>query len=338
MKSKTTTPVFSVVMPMYNVERYVRFAIESVLKQTYKSFELICVNDGCNDLTVDIVRQFDDPRIRIVHQSNMGLSAARNTGIKNAKGEFVAFLDSDDAWQPTKLETHLQHFRNNPKLGVSYSASLFMDEDDELLGIGQFPKISKLSPQDVFCRNPIGNGSAAVMRKRMLLQLAEPKMIDGIYRMTYFDEELRQSEDVEFWLRAMLSTDWEFAGVKEALTLYRVNASGLSANLEKQFNAWKTGVTKNWDINPKFYEKWFSLAAAYQKRYLARRAIQSRQGPTAMKMVKEALSTDYRILFQEPARTSVTIICACLLMLPKGMYTSLEKFAMNANAAQMKRS
>jgi len=321
-------PIFSVVMPMYNVERYVAQAIDSVLAQTYEHFELICVNDGCTDDTLRIVAAYDDSRIKVVHQKNMGLAAARNTGINYANGVFVALLDSDDAWRSNKLSEHFKHFRNTPDLDISYSASRFMDEDGVDMGIGQYPQLNDITPQVIFCRNPIGNGSAAVIRKSLLTNIAERKVVDGAFRTTYFDEDFRQSEDVEFWLRAALKTDCVFGGIGEALTQYRVNASGLSANLDNQFAAWKSSVNKNQSISPVFFSRWESLAEAYQKRYLARRAVQARNSFVALKLVCSAVATDWRIVKQEPVRTAATFGCAVLSVLPTSVYAAIEHAGM----------
>jgi glycosyltransferase involved in cell wall biosynthesis len=321
-------PVFSVVMPMYNVEKYVHQAIASVLSQTYQHFELLCVDDGCTDGTLAIAKSFTDPRIRIVRQRNYGLSAARNAGINTANGLYVAFLDSDDYWDPDKLRSHFEHFRSNSKLGVSYSASAFIDERGQPMGIGQNPKIDQISAQDIFCRNPIGNGSAAVVRRSVLMQTAQPILIDNEWVMSYFDESMRQSEDVELWLRIALTTTWTFGGIAKPLTFYRVNANGLSANLDKQFSAWSYSVEKNKPVFPDFYNKWYRLAAAYQKRYLARRAIRSGNGLGALKLIHSALITDPRILRDEPTRTLVTYGCAILCLLPQAVYTRLERLAM----------
>ncbi|SMF54572.1 Glycosyltransferases involved in cell wall biogenesis [Alteromonadaceae bacterium Bs31] len=324
-------PVFSVVMPLYNVEKYVENAIDSVLAQSYEHFELICVNDGCTDNTMRIVREYEDPRLKIVEQKNMGLAAARNTGINHASGIYIALLDSDDAWAVNKLQKHFKHFRENPGLGVSYCASRFIDEDGYDMGIGQYPKLSNISAVDIFCRNPIGNGSAAVIRHSMLTSLSEVRVRDGRYRTSYFDEDFRQSEDVEFWLRAALSGSWEFAGIEDELTYYRVNASGLSANLDKQFAAWKASVNKNRALNPGFFKKWYSLAEAYQKRYLARRAIQSRNSLAALKWLSSALLSNWRIVWNEPSRTLATACCALLSWLPASLYSAMEELAMHVS-------
>lgn len=99
-------PTVSVVIPTYNRAHLVGRAIQSVLNQTYQDFEIIVVDDGSTDNTEEVVKSFNDPRIRYIrHDQNRGGSAARNTGIKMARGEYIAFQDSDDEWLPEKLES-----------------------------------------------------------------------------------------------------------------------------------------------------------------------------------------------------------------------------------------
>lgn len=321
-------PIFSVVIPVYNVEKYIEQCIQSVLDQTFQNFEIICVNDGTKDGSVERIKQFDDARIRIVHQENQGLAAARNTGINHSRGMYIALLDSDDFWAPEKLEKHFDHFQSNSQIDISYAPSLFVDEEGKPMGIGQFPKLKNISPEHIYYRNPVGNGSAAVMRNSFLMRAAEFKNKNGSVRISYFDEQMRQSEDVEFWLRAALAYHACFEGISEPLTYYRVNNEGLSANVEKQFASWKYIMRKNGDKFPGFFKRSYPLAKAYQKRYLARRAIKSCQGKTALHLMHESLSSDWRILMMEPGRTALTYACALLSNLPAGVYHSLESVGM----------
>jgi glycosyltransferase involved in cell wall biosynthesis len=323
-------PVISVVIPMYNVEKYIEKSINSVLSQTYHHFELILVDDGCSDKTLDIVSSFDDSRIRLIQQINRGLSGARNTGIDASRGIYVALLDADDYWAPEKLAMHLEHLNNNPKVGISYCPSLFIDEDDNLLGIGQFPKLSNISKQHVFCRNPIGNGSAPVIRRSLLTEVGYFGTKQDKYRKMYFDENLRQSEDIEFWTRIAITTQWQFEGIKTPLTYYRVNDAGLSANLDKQFASWQHAVSLNRLKAPNFFKQHYNLAKAYQLRYLARRAVQTSSRLNAIKLIHQALYCDLRILLQEPSRTCITFCSAWLKLLPVTFYARIEKAAMDS--------
>jgi len=321
-------PVISVVIPMYNVEKYIEQSINSVLKQSYHHFELILVDDGCEDNTLNIVNKFADSRIRLISQVNRGLSGARNTGIDAARGVYIALLDADDYWATDKLAKHIHHLSANPKVGVSYSPSLFINEEGELLGVGQFPKLKNITKQDIFCRNPVGNGSSPVIRRSVLSEVSYFGIKKDKYRKMYFDESLRQSEDIELWTRIALTTSWQFAGIAKPLTFYRINDSGLSADVDKQFASWQHAVLLNKNSDPKFFKQFYSLAKAYQLRYLARRAVQSKSKFTAFKLIHQAIFCNYRIIFQEPSRTIMTLCCAWLKFLPNKLYSRMEKFAM----------
>lgn len=318
-------PVFSVVMPMYNVEKYVKEAIYSVLNQSYDNFELLLVDDGCTDKTIEKVKSFEDVRIKLITQRNRGLAGARNTGIHHAKGQYIALLDSDDIWHRDKLLEHLKHFNENPDVSVSYSSSEFVDESSLPLGIGQYPKLTDISPKDIFCRNPIGNGSAPVFKRQVFDKVGRNQILEGEVRRTFFDERLRQSEDIELWLRIALSTSFKFAGIEKALTYYRVNSSGLSANLEAQLESWKRVVKHNYSLNPDFFNRWYSLALAYQLRYLARRAVQSHNGSAAIRYINGAMNSSVQIIFEEPKRTLMTYGCALLSFLPSSLYAPAVK-------------
>lgn len=321
-------PTFSVIMPIYNVESYIQEAIDSVLNQSYKNFELLCINDGSTDTSEDIVSQYNDSRIRLISQKNRGLSGARNTGINHAQGNYIAFLDSDDYWRKDKLSSHIKHFQQDESLCVSYSASAFVDENSNIMGIGQHPKLKNIDAVDIFCRNPIGNGSAPVFRKSTLMEMAKKGGVDDENRLTFFDENMKQSEDVEFWLRVILTTQAKFEGLSEELTYYRVNANGLSANLDKQFSAWSYAVEKNRQLAPSFFKKYLPLASSYQYRYLARRAVQSGNGLGAVRLIHKSIFNCPQILTDEPKRTLLTYICCFLSLLPEKIYKPIEAAAM----------
>ncbi|MEP1740838.1 MAG: glycosyltransferase [Kangiellaceae bacterium] len=300
----------SVVMPVYNVEKYIKSAIQSVLDQTYQNLELIIVNDGSTDKSEEIYSQFTDSRIKIIKQQNRGLAGARNSGIRSSTGEYVAFLDSDDLWACDKLESHVQHLDNDDQIGVSYSHSKLINESGEPIGISQSSKVKNIELGDIICRNPIGNGSSPVIRKSLLEQTSFHSSIQGNSELSYFDESFRQSEDIEYWIRIALVSELKFEGIPRQLTLYRVNASGLSANLNNQFESWSRAMNKLALIAPKRISKFRSLAEAYQLRYLARRAVKNGNCKHAIRLALSAIRCNYRIIFREPAKTSITILAS----------------------------
>lgn len=321
----------SVVMPAYNVSTFIAGAIKSVLAQTFTDFELIIVDDGSTDDTALICNRFDDPRIRLVSQKNRGLAGARNTGIRAANGEYVAFLDADDLWRPEKLQEHVAHLDANPSVGVSYSAAQFMDESGELLPLYQSPKTEDVRTEDVLCRNPVGNGSAPVIRMSTLRGIESLDDRYGQDEAVYFDPDFKQSEDIECWVRIAAQTDWRFEGIDKPLTLYRLNSGGLSASVGRQLASWEAFFEKACGYAPLLMREWGDLARAYQYRYLARRAIWSREPATARRLFGDALRSDWRIAIREPARTFSTGLSIALhVALPGFLYRPLENMAMAA--------
>ena len=119
----------SIIIPVYNGRKYIKEAVDSALRQTHKRKEVIVVDDGSTDGLSDLMKQYiDNKLIKYVYQENRGLSAARNAGVKNAKGELVAFLDADDAFLPHKIEEQARIF-DDSEIGVCYSAPLHFTEE-----------------------------------------------------------------------------------------------------------------------------------------------------------------------------------------------------------------
>ena len=324
-----THPTVSVVMPVHNTARFVQAAISSVLTQTFSDFELLIIDDQGTDDAIDLCRQFVDPRIRIISQENRGLAGARNTGIRQAKGRYIALLDSDDLWLPEKLERHVAHLDANSDVGVSYAASRLMADDGTPLSVAQRPKLTNITSDNIFLRNPVGNGSAAVIRRKALGEIAHTSHRQG--EMNYFDESFRQSEDIECWTRIALLTGWEFEGIQGIWTLYRVNDEGLSANVIRQFDAWLRVKENVRTMSPSFAKRWEDAAEAYQLRYLARRAIRMGDKGLAINLALRAVAKRPQILLAEPVKTATTLAAAILLRyLPTRTYMTLQTRLMGA--------
>ncbi|MEM9030860.1 MAG: glycosyltransferase family A protein [Pseudomonadota bacterium] len=330
-------PKFTVVVPLYNTERYIAETLDSLLAQTFDDFEVIVVNDASQDTGPAIVEQYAarDSRIQLVTQENRGLSGARNTGIRLACGQYIALLDADDAFLPDKLELHRAHLDANPDVGVSYAPSLFIDEDSKAMGIAQKPKLKNITADHIFCRNPVGNGSAPVLRRAMLDDIAFAINAPEGARVCWFDESFRQTEDLEAWCRIATTTQWRFEGIKEPLTLYRVSTSGLSANVEKQFEAWLHFRDKLQSIAPELVARFGRRAEGYMRRYLARRAAVSGDGAKALWLLAQAVHCHPGIIAQEPKRTLVTGGFAALAWaLPPASFEALKGRLFGARRAE----
>ncbi|MFN6528100.1 glycosyltransferase family 2 protein [Nostoc sp. ChiSLP03a] len=320
----------SVIIPVYGVEKYIAATVQSVLEQTYTNFELLIIDDASLDRSINICQQFTDPRIKIIRQSNRGVSGARNTGIRHAQGEYLAFLDGDDLWLPEKLEKQIAHLENSPAVGVSFSRSAFIDEAGQALGTYQMPKLKEITPSYLLSCNPIGNGSAAVMRREVLEAIKFQDNLYGTNEDCYFDERLLQSEDNEFWIRISIKSNWQIEGIPEPLTLYRVNSKGLSANMLKQLDFWEKLIEKTRSYAPEIFTQGETLARAYQLQYLARNAVRLREGSMAVKLINRALIADWHILIENPKSTILTLVAAyLLLLLPQNVYNKFEALVSN---------
>lgn len=298
-------PRVSVVMPVFNVEAFVSEAVQSVLSQSFRDFELIIVDDGGKDQSIPICLGFDDARIRIVQQENRGLAGARNTGIAAALGQYIALLDSDDRWDMQKLMLHVIHLDNRPDVGVSYSGSALIDANGAFMRQAQRPKLHKVTAADIICRNPVGNGSAPVLR-RLALDDIEFRHPRDPNRSCWFDETFRQSEDIEMWVRMALTTKFTFDGIQPLLTHYRIVGGGLSANVVRQYESWDRMLAKTARYAPEFVAEHGPSARAYQLRYLARRSIQMGDPAFALHLLKDAAKFSWRPLLDEPVKTLET--------------------------------
>jgi glycosyltransferase involved in cell wall biosynthesis len=304
-----TNPRVSIIMPVYNVEAYVAEAIDSVLAQTFREWELIIVDDGGSDSSIDICSRYNDPRVRVVSQTNRGLAGARNTGILNSRGDYIALLDADDRWVPEKLVLHVIHLDSSPQVGVSFAGSYMIDAEGNRLAQAQRPKTEAVSAHRILCRNPVGNGSAAVIRRATLEQIAFAHP-DEPLRTCFFDESFRQSEDIELWVRISLQTSYRFDGIDQLLTEYRIVAGGLSANVARQFETWERMVAKTKSYAPEFIARHGAKARAYQLRYLARRSVQMGDGAFALVLMRESLQASISPLLEEPRKSLETLAAA----------------------------
>lgn len=186
---------FSVIIPVYNRPEMVQRAINSVSSQTYPASEIIVINDGSNDATGEVVRKFSDiveiPLHIIDHQENRGVSAARNSGIKTAKSEWIALLDSDDEWKPEKLECQQRYHRQHADLKISQCNEIWMRHGN------------RVKKREI--HHKVGGG---IFKESLQLCLVSPSATiihqSVVEDIGYFDESLPACEDYDFWLRALV--------------------------------------------------------------------------------------------------------------------------------------
>ena len=167
-------PLTSVVIPAYNAEVFLERTLQSALGQTYSNIEVIVVNDGSTDNTRGIAEAVAaaDDRVRIISMTNGGVAKARNIGIAEAKGKYVAFLDADDLWHPTKIERQVAAMSgsgNGHQPAAVYAFSRIIDRNDRVTGSGQRVLLNGYSFARHLCAKPVGNGSSLLVRRETAL-------------------------------------------------------------------------------------------------------------------------------------------------------------------------
>lgn len=213
-------PTVSVIIPTYNRGSLLSRSVRSVLYQTYTDFELIVVNDGSSDNTDQIMKIFQDSRIvYIKHSTNKGASAARNTGLKIAKGSFIAFQDSDDEWLPEKLEKQVQILENSPiDVGVVYCDL----NRYNLKGEKRYFSSPNIMPEDgIIFEEALDDRVHNIGTQTLLVRR------ECFEKVGYFDEKLLRYIDWEMLIR--LSRYYRFHHMKEPLVNYYVTKGNLTS-------------------------------------------------------------------------------------------------------------
>lgn len=229
----------SVVIPAYNYAHFLSTAVDSVLAQTLSPAEVIVVDDGSTDGTAEVCARYTDPRVRYVHQANAGLSAARNTGLREARSAFVAFLDADDRWEPGLLATVMDQFNQlSPDFAAVGTATARMDSEGRPLPASRhfFLRTGELTVETFCLRNrPL---SSSVVIKRHVFE-----------ECGGFDCGLRSAEDRDMWIR-LTARGHRFFYLEEPLALIRRHPQNMSKNAPRMKRnsglvlrrAWKAGA------------------------------------------------------------------------------------------------
>ncbi len=182
-------PTISIVMPVYNAEKFLREAIESILNQSCTDFELIIVDDGSIDHSPKILQSYHDPRIVLItNEANSGIVESLNRGIKKAHGRYICRMDADDVSLPERLETQLEFMEIHPEVAVLGTNTIMIDERGDTVGTESYPVTHREIMKTIFIHNPFAHGTV-MMRMEILREC-------GMY-----DKRFLHNEDFDLWLR-----------------------------------------------------------------------------------------------------------------------------------------
>lgn len=298
-------PRLSVIVPGYDTAPYVVAAVRSLLGQTLRELEVIAVDDGSRDDSVQRLLAFDDPRLAVVRQENRGLSGARNTGILIARAPFIGFCDSDDVWHPDKAVRQLDVMENSLDIGVTFSFSAYLDDDGSPTGRLLTTRCTAPTVRQLLRRNHLGNGSTAIVRRRCFEDVG------------LFDESLRSAEEWELWVRIAARTMLRFVCVPEPLTGYRIRAGSLSVS-------WDIFLRNAWIATQRFAEHVDGFTPAMAQRAYAealriasRKSMAAGDVTTSRRFLLEALRRSPSLLLTDPRAAAMAVIHLAGLVLPE---------------------
>lgn len=252
-----TWPKISVIIPTYNCSKYITDAIQSVLNQTYNNYEIIIIDDGSTDNTKEILAPYISKNlIKYIQQSHLGQAAARNRGLNESTGDYIAFLDADDMWKKAKLEKQIELIQKS-KVDVCYTDSKPIDtETGSVISYIMASKIARQLPRGNVLKhliffNPIALPSVLVKR-------------ECFEKVGTFDESIQMGDDWDMLLR--LSTRYKFDFVNEKLCIFRRNRpNSISSNKEKRITEQERIIKKFFQLYPHIlHPKYIRKTYAYR--------------------------------------------------------------------------
>lgn len=298
-------PYISVILPVYNAATHLSATIRSVLDQSYQDFELIMIDDGSSDDSLSIMMAFaaEDQRIKLVSQSNKGVSEARNLGLSLARGSLVAFIDADDLWRVNKLAIHRDFHNRQPGMSASYAKIAFMGSND---ANGQSAKTyskikhGALTVNEIIAENPACTMSNIVVSK---------SAIDAVGG---FLPDMSYAEDQE-WLARIAKAGHLIHGIDLALVDYRLSPKGLSVDLPAMYVGWQQLVSEY------AADHAVPSAEAVFCRYLSRRALRAgAPAKVALAYAVQGLLADRSAFLDDPKRGWLTFVSAfAALLMPR---------------------
>lgn len=233
---------FSIVIPLYNKEQYIKRAIDSILNQNIQNYEILVVDDGSTDRSYQVVQEMQNEKVRIIKKRNGGESSARNAGIENAKYEYIAFLDADDEWEHNYLKEISRLIKLFPNAGIYGTGYVFMFSDNNI----KEPKFTNINTNssEIFenyfkcvLKDPIITSSNSVVPKKIF------------YEVGMFNTTLTHGGDLEMWMR--IAFKYKIAFSKKICSIYHKEAENRVCNIfpnlnstiiyliEKQYNCMK---------------------------------------------------------------------------------------------------
>lgn len=296
-------PTISVVIPAYNGEETILETIRSIQKQTFSDFEIIVVNDGSTDRTVELLHQVQasEPRLQVFSYENAGLDVNRNRCLNHAIGDFVAFIDQDDLWTPDKLELQLEALKRHPEAGAAYSWTCNMGEKGEWFKPSKQMNFEGDVLPQLLIDNFLACGSNPLIRRQAIESVGE------------FDVEVAPCGDWDYYLR--LAMQWHFVVVPKFQVLYRQSPNSSSSKVDQMELASLKVIEKAFQLAPPERQSLKNRSLANVYRYIASiylvRVSNIDQVKLAREKLQMAIRLDPKILLD---KLTQRYIMKCMIM------------------------
>ena len=313
--SASKSPLWSVIVPVFNAGEYLDRAIASVRAQTLADFELILVDDGSTDDAVDRARSIQDPRLCVLRQSHLSAPVAMNRGLSAASGEYLAFLDADDFWAPDKLERHRAGFRTHPEADVTFTGIVFVGADDEPLNLPPRRPSGSFTFEQLFVDFVIGSASAIAVR-RTAIEVAGS-----------FDPELPYLYDVDLVLRIARIRPDNVVGLPEPLTSYRRRPGQQTSDWRPMAHYWSKLVEKHRPSEGREGARLVSRANLNMHRYFSYLSYEQGDLSSARSLLGSAFAMDPLRFLTDLRNWKLGIACGSATILPRRIHQRLERLS-----------
>lgn len=278
-------PEVSVIIPAFNAKQTILDTIQSLQNQTFQDFELIVIDDGSTDETLEILHQIDDSRLNIFSYENGGVAVARNRGISHSQGEYLSFIDQDDLWTSTKLELQIAKLKSKPNsnIGAIYSWTLNMYEDAKGRSFSQ--GCQSMLEGNIYAQlllgHFIGSGSNILVTR------------EAVQSTKLFDPNVNSHSDWDFCLQ--LARNWDFLVVPENQILYRRTSGSMSSKVDVMEKQGALTIEKAYQSAPPELQDQKSVSLAMLYRYYADMSLFGEVNSSKIKYAREKLIEALRL-------------------------------------------
>lgn len=228
----------SIILPVYNAGKYISEAIESIINQTYQNLQIIIIDDGSTDNSLEIINSFKDKRINVISRKNMGLIFTLNEALQYAKGNYIARMDADDISRSDRIEKQVSFLKKNPNISIIGSYATIINESNHIIGYRKPAKHNFSLKATCFLGSPFIHPSVMFNKKLINNEL-------------YYSDEFLHAEDYELWSRLATKDDIKFSTIPEYLLMYRVLNTSISRTYSEKQKKMTLKVQKRYFIKQK---------------------------------------------------------------------------------------